>query len=344
MRSLAIKLKSQWPKRGRSIGRWLSLLLVSVWAVGADSEIRPVAAQTSESLDANGTSRQTVPTPIDDERLPNAFRIHERVISGGLPDVDGMRALVDLGVHTLVSVDGAQPDVELARKLGLRYVHLPHGYDGISQTRVLELAKAVRELDGPIYIHCHHGKHRSPAAAASACITAGYLPAEHGVAILKSAGTSPHYRGLYQTVAEARPVPADVLTELSVEFQEIVAVPPMAQAMVELERCLDRLQQIAEANWQVPEAHPDLDPVHVALILQEHFTEILRTPEMETHPQAFRELMSDAEQLARHLQSQLVEHSENKTDLTRMKLDGAMQAVSQNCQNCHRQFRDAPTR
>ncbi len=32
-------------------------------------------------------------------------------------------------------------------------------------------AKAVRDLPGKIYIHCHHGKHRSAAAAATACVT-----------------------------------------------------------------------------------------------------------------------------------------------------------------------------
>ena len=45
--------------------------------------------------------------------------------------------------------------------------------------RVEEIATAVQTLPGPIYIHCHHGKHRSPAASAAACVGAGLIePAE----------------------------------------------------------------------------------------------------------------------------------------------------------------------
>src|SRR5262245_36049218 len=82
------------------------------------------------------------PQKIAAEHLPNAYRIAEKVISGGLPDGDaGFAELEALGVKTVISVDGMTPDVEGARKHGLRYVHLPHGYDGIPSERGQELAK-----------------------------------------------------------------------------------------------------------------------------------------------------------------------------------------------------------
>src|SRR5262245_50112426 len=116
------------------------------------------------------------PQHLAAEHLPNPWRIHPKVISGGLPEGDAAFAeLIALGVKTVISVDGAQPDVASARRFGLRYIHLPHGYDGVPPERMKELAKAVRDLPGPIYIHCHHGKHRSPAAAAVACVGAGLL-------------------------------------------------------------------------------------------------------------------------------------------------------------------------
>ena len=102
----------------------------------------------------------------------------------------------------MISVDGAQPQVELARKYGLRYVHLPHGYDGVSEKRAQELAKAVRDLPSPIYIHCHHGKHRSPAAATVACVGAGLLQRDQGLSVLRTAGTSDHYEGLYDSAEQ----------------------------------------------------------------------------------------------------------------------------------------------
>ncbi len=83
-----------------------------------------------------------------------------------------------MGIKTVISVDGAKPNVELANRFGLRYVHNATWLRWISETRGLELAKAVRDLPGPIYIHCHHGKHRSPAAAAVACLGAGLIQAD----------------------------------------------------------------------------------------------------------------------------------------------------------------------
>ncbi len=108
-----------------------------------------------------------------------------------------------MGVRSIVSVDGAKPDVEMARAYGMRYVHLPHGYDGIPPARAESLAKAVSELQGPIYIHCHHGRHRSPAAASVACVSAGLIAADQALDVLKLAGTSKNYIGLYSSVAQA---------------------------------------------------------------------------------------------------------------------------------------------
>jgi protein tyrosine/serine phosphatase len=98
--------------------------------------------------------------------------------------------------------------------------------------RVKELAKAVRELEGPIYIHCHHGKHRSPAAASVACVAAGLVPKSQGVAILELAGTSPNYRGLYESARKVNPLDEALLEELDVNFSETSTVPPMAQNRV----------------------------------------------------------------------------------------------------------------
>ena len=120
----------------------------------------------NESVAPASTSEQAsvtdaFPHKLTTAHLPNAVQIHQKVISGGQPEGEaGFAELARLGIKTVISVDGARPDVATAQSFGLRYVHLPHGYDGIPSERALELAKAVREFDGPIYIHCHHGKQR----------------------------------------------------------------------------------------------------------------------------------------------------------------------------------------
>src|SRR5687767_8381773 len=84
--------------------------------------------------------------PVEPRRLHNAHVVTEKIISGAQPDDDAaFAALRDLGVRTIISVDGAAPNVELARKFGMRYVHLPIGYDGVPEECGEAIAKAMQE-------------------------------------------------------------------------------------------------------------------------------------------------------------------------------------------------------
>jgi protein tyrosine phosphatase (PTP) superfamily phosphohydrolase (DUF442 family) len=272
------------------------------------------------------------------KQLPNAYRLTDKVISGGQPDGDAaFAALAALGVKTIISVDGARPDVAAARKFGLRYVHLPHGYDGIPAARLHELAKAVRDLPGPIYIHCHHGKHRSPAAAAAACACIGALTSAQAQQALKTAGTSPNYRGLYDSVRAAKPLAPRTLNVLEVEFHETEEIPPLADAMVTIEHHHDHLKSISAAGWATPSDHPDLDPPHEALLLAEQFTELLRTDAVMTQPAEFVNLLRAGEAAALDLQATL-----RAQPLDALRCTAAFARISANCQACHQKFRDVP--
>jgi hypothetical protein len=222
------------------------------------------------------------------------------------------------------------PDVEGAKKHGLRYVHLPHGYDRIPLERGQELAKAVRDLPGPVYIHCHHGKHRSPSAAAVACVEAGLLAPEAAEGVLKTAGTNPNFRGLYESVRNARPVSAVELDRLKVEFRETSPVPPLAEAMVELEHALDRVKSESEKKWQRKE-----DSRSAALLLLEHYKEMQRLDDVKQRPAKFRELLTDSEEAAMQLQTVLAGDS-----IETSKAEAALKAINKGCADCHTGFRD----
>lgn len=284
------------------------------------------------------------PELVTDSRLHNAYRLHEKVISGGLPEEEGMQALQELGVKTIISVDGAKPDVDTARKYGLRYVHLPHGYDGIPAERSRQLAKAVLELEGPIYIHCHHGKHRSPAAAATACIGAGLIPADFGLSVLKTAGTSEGYRGLYQTVSRMHALDKALLEQLQVDYQQVVPVPPMAEAMVAIEHTHDHLMQIAAHRWEPTPDHPDIDPAHEALLLREHYTELLRTDEVQQLPVEFQELLRASEASAQSLEASLRSRQDRDSESEELvsSRNAQLDALTTGCKQCHQKYRDTP--
>ncbi len=301
-----------------------------------------IHAGCSGSHSETPTTEVWSPQGVDQSHLPNAYQLHEKVISGGQPDGEaGYRQLSELGVRTVISVDGAQPQVELALKYGLRYVHLPHGYDGVSEKRAQELAKAVRDLPGPIYIHCHHGKHRSPAAATVACVGAGLLQRDQGLSVLRTAGTSDHYEGLYDSAEQGRQFDNALLDALSVEFPETVEVPPMAEAMVSIEHTYDHLKAIQKAGWESPAGHPDLDPPHEALLLREHFSELLRTQEALKEPAEFLAMLRESETDAAQLESGLRSGSDHG-DLVPTEVGDSFARITKNCKVCHRRFRDLP--
>ncbi len=267
---------------------------------------------------------------ISSRNLPNAIRVHRTLISGGQPNgAAGFAKLVKLGVRTAISVDGTPPDVAKARAHGIQYVHLPLGYDGIPEQRVFELAKAVSELPGPIYIHCHHGKHRSPAAAAALSIAAGLISREGAVELLKMAGTNADYAGLFRSVTRARRINRATLASTQVEFRESVPPPPIVDVMNQLEVSLGRLKQLQSNGWLPQESLPGRTRSREALQLRELFAELARDPDQQHRDVAFERFLTESEALAEQLRTGLPSAA-----------DAAITQLRSRCTDCHRRFRD----
>ncbi len=339
------------------MNRNLMWLVVLIGGAGcSQSQLPSPQSNQAESSGAESTPKDVadassvddLPVKLVSQHLPNPVRLHRKVISGGLPEGDAaFQELADLGIKTVISVDGMTPDVAMAKRHGLSYVHLPHGYDGIPSQRIKELAKAVHGLPGPIYIHCHHGKHRSPAAASVACVSAGLIPPDMAVSVLELAGTNPGYRGLFQAAQEAAPFEQALLNELHVEFQEVQKIPPMAEAMVHLSHAADHLKLIAEAGWKSPANHPDLEPAHEALLLRELFTEMLRTDEVKQQPDDFQQWLRDSETAAQELEMQLntwkdARQSSPSPAAPPEELATQMERILADCKACHVSYRDVP--
>lgn len=181
------------------------------------------------------------PEPCDAPGLHNVYRVAPDVYSGSSPvEPRSFESLQRLGVKTIISVDGAVPDGKAAKSFGMRYVHLPIGYDGMTESRTVEIAKAIRDLPGPVYIHCHHGKHRGPAAIVGALRCLKPSIDEQSLAnFLKMAGTDPKYTGLL-ALANREPPPLD---ESQIEFREVAEIPDLVRRMVELDEVWDRLKK-----------------------------------------------------------------------------------------------------
>jgi hypothetical protein len=264
------------------------------------------------------------------------------LLSGGQPEGEkGFLTLRRLGVRTVISVDGSIPDVEVARRLGLRYVHLPVGYDGIPREQAIRLVEAVRELPGPVFVHCHHGKHRGPAAAAvSALATEGWDRAQ-ARSWLDRAGTDPRYKGLFATVDQFTPPSVEELGQVEQdELPERAKVSALVESMVEIDHIWDRLQEIQKAGFRTPKDSPDLDPSHEALMLVEQFREAARHEESKAKGEPFVRSLATAARDATSLEAALREFSTSPRSEALETTKASFVRVSQDCTTCHARFRD----
>jgi protein tyrosine phosphatase (PTP) superfamily phosphohydrolase (DUF442 family) len=282
--------------------------------------------------------------PIEAPGLHNVLRLSDTLYSGSSPEGDeGFASLRNLGIKTVISVDGARPDVERARKYGLRYVHLPIGYDGVPEEQAWRIARAVRDLPGPVYLHCHHGKHRGPAAAATAlvCLDSD-CPAEAAVAVLRQAGTDPRYTGLYASPVQVRRPTQEDLDRMPAEFPEMAEVTGLAQSMVRIDERWDRLKEVRAAGWKVPPGHPDLDPPHEALQLAEQYREAARLPEMtDRRSEEFRRWLADAEKDAADLEA-ILRRGKEKGTVDGATAEAQFRKAAADCARCHGKYRDVP--
>ncbi|WP_435008440.1 hypothetical protein P12x_005651 [Tundrisphaera lichenicola] len=319
--------------RDRDRARWVGSLVLALAALGASSRGQ------SPEVPKSGPARP--PEPIELLGVENAFRLSPRLYSGSQPEgTAGFEALAKLGVRTIISVDGSTPDVEAARKLGLRYVHLPIGYDGVPREQALRLIRATRTLPGPVFVHCHHGKHRGPAAAAVCEIAAEGWSREDATAWMKRAGTSGDYRGLFASVKDFAIPSDDELDRVGGELPERAETPAMVGRMVAIDALWDRIGAIRQAGFRAPADHPDLDPSHEALMLEEQFRELARSPDAKGRGADLIRQAEASASLAAELRSAFRAIGEVPSDESRKRAEMAYDAVGRACTSCHVRHRN----
>lgn len=301
----------------------LLCLIAALWA-SAQAAPEPRAPASGEIPSAA--------TATDHSRLQNLMQVAPGLLSGGEPHTDEAFAeLARRGVTTVVSVDGARPDVQAARRHGLRYIHIPIGYDGLDRQAQLALVRVVRDVQGPVYVHCHHGKHRGPAAAAVACRAAGRMTEQQAMAYLTKAGTGKEYSGLWRDVAEFTPPPADAKLP---ELVAVAQVSSLAGAMADLDRAWDRLKLCAAAGWRTPADHADLTPAHEALLVWEALRESRRTLNTgDAKTAGIDANLREAVQMAQRLREALADG--DQAAATR-----SLEALSTSCRTCHAAHRN----
>lgn len=306
------------PRRIR-VGHGIAISRVLFMAVVPAIALVPSAANMESS--ASGTAAPG---------LENLTRVSDRILCGSEPQgKQAFETLKNMGVNTVVSVDGAVPQIESAKKAGIRYIHIPVGYDGISEHAGLSLTRVVRETNGPIYFHCHHGRHRGPAAAAIACRIEGTADDRRALEIMVQAGTNREYTGLWRDVAGFVVPGGDAHLPPLVE---IAPVESMAKAMVRVNQRFETLKTSSAAIRPSSCEDSQRTATQDALLLHEALRETERNLS-SGYDQKFRAGLTRSDDAAKAVHDALQSGS---TDAVKRHL----QALQQSCKMCHHAYRN----
>ena len=316
-----------------------------------------MAGQLAAPMDLTGTAyeaaaRVELPAlnPSEGPGLHHVFELSENIISGAEPGgAEALEQIASWGVRTILSVDGKAPDAETAAALGMRYVHVPIEYSGIHEGELLKISKTFRELEGPFYVHCFHGKHRGPAAAAVGRVVLDGVPRERAIAEMRQwCATASKYEGLYSTVATAHIPTADESAAFAFGFDAAHSFDGLRGAMVEMTRKWDLIKAARARNWQPDAEHPDVVPREEAVQLHQLLEACSELESTRAWPDDFRAWLEDgrsgSEQLAQALQerARLNDAAPADPELGEAiaRADAAFARVKQSCAACHAAYRD----
>lgn len=264
--------------------------------------------------------------------IENCFEVTPGLFSGGSPETEADFAeLAKLGVTHLISVDGKPPLIDLAKKHNLKYIHLPIGYGQLASKTMAQIAAAMPESpETKVFIHCHHGKHRGPAAAAIACQYSKGLSSEKALAWLKVAGTSPDYPGLFDAVRAFPAIQKADVEKYRGTFVDAVPPPPLVESMLTIDEQFDAIT--AAIKTSTPESLTKARTT--ATLLKEGLTELGR----EKHTakaDLFAKHLAESLDATKQLEASLKPGSaENPTKILAM--------VKGTCAKCHHETRDLP--
>jgi hypothetical protein len=206
--------------------------------------------------------------------------------------------------------------------------------------QVDHLAKTFRELDGPFYVHCFHGRHRGPAGAAIGRIVLDDVPREQAIGEMRQySGTSKKYEGLYRSVA-TRPIPDfDETLALDYNFPPVETLDGVPGAMVPIARSHDWIEILGGLDWAVDPENPDIDAYNEARILNEAFAAGPQFADYQSQPEDFKQMWAKATQASADLTEQLRRHNNGEAEMG-AAAKASFAIVQQSCTDCHAGYRN----
>jgi len=292
--------------------------LVTLIAASA-ALLMPACSSTYRASEHHNDQLQTLGS------LGNVHQLTGDLYSGAEPgDRSAYEDLQAMGIRTLISVDAIAPDASLAGEYNIRVIHLPIGYTGISEQRINELAFALQSSLKPVYLHCHQGKHRGPAALCAGALALGLITHDEAKAFMINAGTSSVYSGLWAAVentekhASIEPMP----------LHEQQPVRTISKTMSRIARNSTRVDSIVYPEAHRADPEPAYSPAVYAAQIHNLFRTLRTSDESREYGRVFMDDLDYAVQAASDLEQAFAK------DDPSLVID-ALDMLKNSCARCH---------
>ena len=205
---------------------------------------------------------------------------------------------------------------------------------------MLRLIKATSTIEGPVFVHCHHGKHRGPAAVGVICQGLEGWSAEQATNWMIQAGTSHDYPGLFRANAAFRMPGAEALASVSDRFPSSAEVDGLVEAMVQIDQVWDRLKALQSAGWKVSSESTKVQPAAEALLMVEAFREMRRGTDVRLKQPGFAKHLDQGEEQSLQLYQVLAAPDRRDAVELASRASERLAAIGQACAACHKKFRN----
>ncbi len=273
--------------------------------------------------------------------LHNVYRLSDDIVSGAEPEgEEAFQELHDMGIKTILSVDGKAPDAAAAARHGIRYVHIPIRYKGVTRDEMLEISKTFYELEGPFYVHCFHGKHRGPTAAAIGRVVLDGVSRERALAEMRQwSGTSAKYEGLYAAIAfDEMPTPAEA-GSCPFDFPAQHRFTGFRSGMIDISRSWDTIEALSKRDWKAMAEHPDANARNEAERMAGTFEQLKSLPAVAEHGEDFRAWLGEAATQSEELAALLAKYQGGDATAGEQAMVLATK-LQQSCSSCHKAYRN----
>ena len=114
--------------------------------------ILPAAATAQTSIGS--------PAPEDFSNIQNFFRVNRQFCTGGQPSMENLQKMKADGVRSVINLRLAseynfEEEASAARKLGLRYFHIPVDKNSLKDEQVQKFLEVTGDAENrPMFIHC----------------------------------------------------------------------------------------------------------------------------------------------------------------------------------------------